>query len=266
MTPSLVDTYRRKTLRSRFLIVLSILVGFSTFIYMPIYYLLESNVIWNDSALLLVWMEVVEPVMHYAFYWCSFAFVFYAILAMGLRGSVSFLLAYAAAAFLKHALSPLAYMWVMGAIHWSSFMVTDFWPMIWSILLDWAQMALVSLLSCLFVRKYGKGKKAWGHPSTLADSYLPSKHLLDRANPIFRRAVALASIPVVLQILSRIYYDLDLILVQKYPFNGAGEILVMVSYYLTDILTAFLGAIVLMLLLNRIHRVYLRTDPKNAKE
>ncbi len=266
MAPSLVDTYRRKKLRSRFLIVLSILVGFSTFVYMPIYYLLESNVVWENSALLLIWMEVVEPVMHYAFYWCSFAFALYAILTMGLRGSASFLLSYAVAAFLKHTLTLISYMWVMGAIRWSSFMALDFWPMVWSILGDWAQMALVCFLSCLFTRKYGKGKGAWKHPSTLADSQLPTAHLIDRANPIFRRAFAIASVPVALQILSRIYYDLDLILVQKYPFGGAWGIVLMVSYYLTDILTAFVGVIVLVFLLNRIHRAYLRTDPKNAKE
>ncbi len=254
MQTDLLQEHRQKRYRRIFWIFLGACVGFYTLIYMPIYYLLSSNVLWSNSPLLLLWMEVIEPLMNYTFYWGSFGFVLYALLVSGWKRAGAFSAFYAAAAFLRYFTGLFSYMWIMGAIHWSSFMAMDFWGLVFSFLMDCAQVAIVLLAAYTIIRKLQKKDSRFRSPGAIRETYLPFVRVMDWKNPVFRLSLIAASVPAVIQILSRIYYDLDLILVRGMQISGVGEVIVMLSYYITDIATAFLGAMVLSLLLNSFYR------------
>ena len=63
--------------------------------------------------------------------------------------------------------------------------------------------------------------------------------------PMTRAAWYCAIIPATTQVLSRIYYDIQLAVSYELEIEGAGEIIVMVSYYLTDLLAIPVGFLVI---------------------
>ncbi len=261
MQNDLLEVHRQKLYRRNFLIFLGACVGFYTLIYMPIYYLLSTNIVWSDSPLLLMWMELIEPLMNYAFYWGAFAFVLYAALRDGQKRALPLAGFYAAAAFLRYFTGLFSYMWIMGAIHWSSFLATDLWGLLFSLFMDCAQMALVLLAFYLMERKLIRSRSIPAHQGTIREAYLPMTRVFDWKDPLFRLSFIAASVPAALQILSRIYYDLDLILIRGMEISGVGEVIVILSYYITDIATAFLGALILSMLLN----AFFRADEKRRE-
>ncbi len=262
MQTDLLEAHRKKLYRRNFLIFLGACVGFYTLIYMPVYYLLSTNIVWSNSPLLLLWMEVIEPLMNYAFYWGSFAFVLYAILRDGKRPALQLAALYAAAAFLRYFTGLFSYMWIMGAIHWSAFMATDFWGLLFSFFMDCVQMALLLLAFYFVEKKLIKSHSQVVRQGSIREAFLPMMRAFEWKNPLFRLSFIAAAIPTVLQILSRLYYDLDLIFVRGMEISGAGEVIVILSYYITDIATAFLGALVISVLLN----AFFRNDEKRREE
>ncbi len=257
MSLSLFDAHRQKKLRFAYLIFLISCVAFYTLIYMPLYHLMKSDEV-TFGNLLILWMELVEPLMNYTFYWGSFGFVLYSILRFGARESIAMIAFYAAAAVLRYVTGIFSYLWVMGAIHWSEFVVSDLPGIALSTLVDWSQMAAVLGLAAWVCSSIRNREPALSRVGAIAKAYLPFKKLFDLQNALFWLIAATAAVPSLIRILERIYYDLDRILIRDIEIQGAGDAIVMLTYYIVDLLTPVIGAVLLPLLLKLFHRADLR--------
>lgn len=239
MVASLFDESRYQRLRKNFLIFLISCMAFSTFIYMPVYWLLYSDVRWSDSAVLLMWNELVEPLMNYTFYLGSFAFVIHAAARFGTASAAPFCGFYGGAAFLRYVTNLFSYMWIMGAIHVSGFMTYDLPDMLFSTAIDLLQMGIAFWIA---------------HACTKKNKYVAVERITALNNPSLRAAAWISVIPACTQLLSRFYYDMQLIFTFHWKVDGMGEVLLMVSYYLTDLLAVPVGFLAMALVLRRMGR------------
>ena len=241
MPLSLFDSIRHQKMRRYFTVFLAICAGFYAMVYMPVYYLLSSNVIWVDSPLLLLWMELIAPLMNYTLYWGSFAFVIYHTFRFGfvnIKFSVSM---YALFTAIRNFSGIFSYMSVMGAIRWSEFVLNDLFGMIFSTLMDWLQMGILLLALFLILKRELKKDPSLCKIGELAHRHLPIGKRLDFSNSALLTALIISAVPALIRVLERLYYDLDLIFNLGMKIEGAGEIIVMISYYVTDLLTIPLG-------------------------
>lgn len=238
MAVSMFEQARYEKTRRNFLIFLGACIAFSSVIYMPVYWLMYSDVVWNESIPMLIWMEMVEPLMNYAFYLGSFAFVIWGAARFGTRKVRAFVALYAGAALLRYLTNVLSYMWVMGAIHFSEWAAYDFPEILFSTGIDCLQMAIV------FAACYGTLNNRKYEPVTRITAY---------ATPMLRVAWVSAVLPALTQLASRIYYDLQLVL----SFNnriGRGEVFLMILYYVIDLCAIPVGFLALSLVLRRLSR------------
>ena len=152
MSYTLLESYRYKRTMGAFIIFSSVLVAFWIAVYMPLFYWLTSDVVWQSSDLTATWELLVGPVLQYAFYFGSLSFIIYGILRFGKRG-YTFIAVYAVATTLWYFLQTLSYMWILGAIHWSEFLSSDLPVFLLSIFLDCLQMGIVVLILFLMEKK-----------------------------------------------------------------------------------------------------------------
>ncbi len=250
MSQSLFDTDRQSKMRKYFTIFLAACAGFYAILYMPIYYLLSTNIIWVNSPLLLLWMEVVAPLMNYTLYWGSFAFVIYHVCRFGFAKVHYSVAMYALFTAIRYLLGIGSYMSVMGAIHWSEFFANDLFGLLFSIFMDWLQMALLLLITYLLLKRKTKKDPMLAKDGAPSRRWIPVGRLWDLHNPVLLISFLISWVPAVIRVLERLYYDLDLILRLGMKVEGTGEVIVMVSYYVTDLLTIPLGTVVISLVIN----------------
>ena len=250
MPLSLFDSIRSQKMRRYFTVFLAICAGFYAMIYMPVYYLLSSNVIWVDSPLLLLWMELISPLMNYTLYWGSFAFVIYHAFRFGFASVRFSVFMYALFTAIRNFSGIFSYMSVMGAIRWSEFVLNDLFGMIFSTLMDWLQMGVLLLTLFLIWKREIKKDPSLYKTEESARRYMPIGKGLDFSNSALLTALIISVVPAVIRVLERLYYDLDLILNLGMKVEGAGEVIVMISYYVTDLLTIPLGCVAISLVLN----------------
>ena len=229
MASSMLDDARYNRLRRNFWIFLISCVAFSTVIYMPVYWLMYSNIRWSESTPMLIWTEMLEPVMNYIFYLGSFSFLIHGSARFGARRVAPFIGIFTIAAFLRYFTNVFSYIWIMGALHLSEWATYDLPAILFSAAVDCVQIGIAYWI-CTHVER----QKA----------YTPVARVTERS-PMTLAAWFCAIIPVTTQVLSRIYYDIQLAVSYELKIEGTWEILVMVSYYLTDLLTIPVGFVVI---------------------
>ncbi|MBQ9773468.1 MAG: hypothetical protein IJW30_02285 [Clostridia bacterium] len=245
MAEPLFEEYRYRRYRNQFIIFLIACVAFCTGIYMPFYYLLVSNVAFAESPLILVWMEIVEPLMNYVFYLGSFAYVIFGALRFGPGRGLRLMTAYIVASFLRYATNVLSYMWTMGAIRWSEFVEFELGGILFSTLIDWVQIGIMFwMIHAQIVRRRMRVEDCMPFPKILGS----------RGNRLLRLAFLVAIIPAATQVLSRAYYDFHKIVILEFQVQGWPEIILMISYYLTDLLAIPVGYMVIAWILRRLYR------------
>lgn len=229
MAASIFDTARYARLRRNFLIFLGACIAFSTVIYMPVYWLMYSDVRWHDSIPMLIWREMLEPLMNYVFYLGSFAILIHGSARFGSYKAAPFIGFFAGAALLRYLTNVFSYIWIMGALHVSEWLAYDLPDILLSMAFDCIQIGVAFWIA----HRVLNGKR-----------YQPVNRMTDRA-PMLRAAWLCAIIPVVTQVLSRFYYDLRLFFSFEMQIEGAGEMLLMISYYVTDLLAIPVGFLVI---------------------
>jgi len=239
---SLLDQMRKTRLLRQYLLFFSAVILFHSVIYYPVYLLLASDVIWKSSIVFFLWTEIAEPLSVYLFFWGSFAYMIYAGARYGTRATPPYLIAFAIGSVLRYALQNVCYILIMGLATWQH----TFAPLeiLWNVLLDLAIMAVVYLIFLLFNRETkGNGKDGLGRS-------LPLNGFFDFQNALARLSLFAAAIPSLARLITRAYYDIRLILVQGYAPSGGAEILLMITYYFSDILTAILGYLLIVMMLS----------------
>ena len=248
----LFDELCIKRIKKQFLIFAVACVTLVSVIYTPMYLLLSSNVLWRGSVLLFLLTELVEPLIDFSFYWGSFAFLIYAYLRFGKKQIKDFLIIYAVAVMARYFVTMLVGYILMSFPDAKTFWGEEFLSVLFSIGMDALQMLGVLLLTEFFCRRsWLQGSISStnsGSEKTIADCF-PIEGLFRFQNPLARLCFFSALIPTGLKILSRIYFD---IFFWGLP-TDAAEWLLLITYYIGDIATLFIGYFVLLYLLQMFH-------------
>ena len=252
MENALFDRARLKRLKRQFLIFLIACVVFIAAVYTPVYLLLSSNVLWRNSIFLLLWMELLEPLMNFVFYWGSFAFLVYMYLRFGKKQIKPFVLIYAVAVTARYFITLIVNFLLMAFPGWDVLLGEELPSALFTIVMDGLQMLGVLLIAEYCCRRplmssktYQKGAEG---EEMMADLF-PIKTLFNLKDPLSRLCFFAALIPAGIKLLSRLYYD---IFFWGLP-TDAGEWILVATYYVGDVATLFIGYFVLLYLLQTLY-------------
>ncbi len=244
----LFDELCIKRVKKHFSIFAIICVVFLSFIYTPVYLLLSSNVVWRGSVLLFLLTELIEPLIDFAFYWGSFAFLIYIYLRFGKKQIKDYAIIYAVAVVARYLFTMLAGYILMSFPDAKTFWGEEFLSALFSIGMDALQMLGVLLLTEFCCRRplmqtkmYSKGSDG---EEMLADCF-PIEGLFNLKKPLSKLCFFSALIPAGLKLLSRLYFD---IFFWGLP-TDAAEWILMVTYYIGDAASFAIGYLVLLYLL-----------------
>jgi len=252
MEISLFDCMRKKSLHKKYLLLLAAIVIFYSLVYYPVYLYLNSDVVWNGSLLRLLWMEILEPLVNYLFFWGSFAFILYSAARYSLKGSAPILIYYAIGSVLRYLLQNVAFIVVMGLNAWESeFYVSD---LLINIVMDLLIMGAATLLIVLWKRKkvpdsIFKSKNDF----CIAEENFRFSRFFDFKNILLRTAFLMAIFPSAVRLLLRAWYDINLIVIRGIPVTDAGEVLLMITYYLTDCAGILVGYLIMFMILSALY-------------
>ncbi len=239
---SLLDQMRKARLLRRYLLFFSAVVLFHSVIYYPVYLFLASDVVWKNSIVFFLWTEIAEPLSVYLFFWGSFAYLIYAGIRFSSRSTIPYLVTYTVGAVLRYALQNVCFIFMMGLPSWQrSFSLVE---ILWNILLDLLIMGIVYGLFLLLWRRLKQEGKS---PIEIC---FPLGGFFDFKNVLIKVAFAAASVPCVARLVTRAYYDLRTIVFEGFAPSGAAEIFLMITYYVTDVLTALLGYLIIFMMLS----------------
>ncbi len=237
MELSMFDRSRLRVLLRRFTVWGAVLILLQGAVCNPLYLYLSSDIMWRGT----VWVQGLELLMtllNYLFYWVSSATVIFAAVRFSRSAALRFVGVYAVLAVLHYPISSVCGYAVMGFPRASEFVSGQLGGLLFSTVMDLVQMGLL-LLSFRFL---GREK--------LYAVCLPFSRLLPKGNPVQGAALLGGVIPAAIRFLFRMYYD---IFFYGAPM-GAGDLLVMLVYYLSDLFCILLGYFAILLLLNRFAR------------
>lgn len=242
---SLFDQMQRTRRLRQYILFLSAVVLFHSVVYYPVYLFLASDVAWKSSIVFFLWTEIAEPLSVYLFFWGSFAYLLYAGIRFSPHSAIPYLVAYGAGSVLRYALQNVCFIFMMGLPSWQrSFSLP---AVLWNILLDFLIMGVVYFFFLLLMRKLrGDGKPA-------IEVCFPLEGFFNFGNVLAKVAVAAAVIPSAARLATRVYYDIRTIAFEGRAPSGAPEIFLMITYYVTDILTALLGYLIIFMMLSSFH-------------
>ena len=229
------DEPRSKVERLAYILICSI-AAFYALICTPVYILASTNILLKNSIFPTIW-DVVQTFIHFAFYWCFFAFLIFCGSVKHSKISIHRLaILYALCAFGRYFISLLiAYFMTAGTTGWDSFWL-DFPQMLLEVLGDW----VIGGLAVLWYKLWLAGKSC----------SLPEDSLFDIRNPVLKCIACSAAVPSFFSVISRIIYDV---------FFGAPQnktdLIVMIVYYATDVISALAGYLIVFLLLTKISKV-----------
>lgn len=238
----------QKQLKKAYLIFAICCVALLSVVYTPIYLLLYSNVIWQNSVVLFLWTELVKPLVDFAFYWGSFAFLIYIFLRFGKVQTKFFVIIYAVAAVARYFLTTLVSYLLMSFPGWDTIWEEELPMMLFSSVMDCLQVVGILLLTEFCCRRplmrrnaYLKGE---AEKKMFADCF-PIEGLFDWKKPLPKLCLLASLIPAGLKILSRLYYDLFF---WGMP-QDITDLLLVITYYVSDIAALLIGYFVLLYVL-----------------
>lgn len=244
MQALLFDQLLSKRLKKRFFIFSIVCVAVISALYTPVYLLLSSNVMWRNSILLLLWTEILGPLMNYAFYWGSFAFLIYIYLRYSKDGIKPFLVVYGGAVVARYLVTMLVTFAIMAFPGWDTLWSQEIPGVLFSVVMDCLQMLGVLLL-CEFCayRPLSRENPQFCelNRGDLMVQIFPVTALLDFKRPLQKLCALTALIPAGLQFLSRIYYD---VFFYGLP-QDLAEWLLLLTYYIGDVAALVIGYFVL---------------------
>ncbi len=236
---------------TRFAVFIFALTLFYAAVCTPLFLFFSSNILFDGSVLPLLW-DVLMGACNYLFYWGSFAFLLFLGARYSLGQCRAFFMIYAGAVLFRYTANLLAGYIVMGLPTWSTFASSDLPYLLFDIAMDLVLMAIAAVIFHSIVDKTPLRIAAEGDmmqtevtECSRVRLWCNSQGLYDKNNALHRTAVWYGVIPAAVQMLSRIIYDIS----YGAPTSGI-DLMWMIVYYVSDILCAFIGYLVILLLLN----------------
>ena len=245
MELSLFESCRKKKMLVQFGIWLSVISVFYAAVCTPLYHSINSNVLLRGTVYPLL-LDFAMQFLNYLFYWCSFAYVLYALLRFELKKSYSFLVIYAVVVLLRYFVNFAVggYMTAFPAV--DVFLSNELPYLLFEIGMDLFWMLVVVLILRAVHQKQPYAMRTKRGAMLLSN--LPFSKLFHLQNPVQRAALWAALIPAAVQLASRIFFDLS----WGAP-AGFTDLLWMIIYYVLDIVYALIGFFVIVLWINRFY-------------
>ena len=244
-------TAKKRLLR---ILIVSCITLFSLycFILAPLYTYLSSDVLFMDTIIPTL-LDFVIGLVDILAYTVCFATVIYSIYLFSLKASKGFIITVAIAIFLKYTANFFMTLILDGAIEIndiSSVFIYYVLDMIWLTVIT---LATNKILRGYYERRASVGKAAANLSIKLGDEYevFPFKKLIDKNNPLHRSALVMAILMGTVHMLTRIIYDLFIGL----P-TSLADALWMVTYYLSDIVSAFIMYVIALFLFMKYNDKY----------
>ena len=235
---SLQSTQKKKTLKGYWITILA-LTFFYAVICVPISIVTQTNAVVIDSMLPVIW-ETLMQILNYVFYWISFAYLMYFIFSFGIGECKDFFVAYGLTVCLRYGLNQFVTSSLYGFPSVDEFVSNSLGEMVFFIIMDIIQMAIAVWIAYLLARH-----------GLVLKHFMPFKKLFDFGNPLIKTAFKLALIPAVIMLLQRSIYDLGYVMALPEGVAVTVGILGILAFYLLDLLCAFIGHFVILLLLNK---------------
>jgi hypothetical protein len=233
----LFESSRQQLLQKKLTARLLILSLVYSAVLMPLLNLVNSNVLYSATILSPV-LDLVLLVCNYFIYWMAFAYLLYGIARFGLSACKGMAWIFVGVSFLRPALGFLMTYW-MGLDALDLLDLRDF-------LVSGAVDCLQLVLAIAIVNRTDKNLVA-KHKLIV---HMPLAGLFVRQNPVVPVIVKLAAVPAALYMATRVIYDLTAVFVSA-P-ETMWEYLWMFMGYFSDRLFAFVGYMIIVLLLNSI--------------
>ena len=246
---SIFDQGRQKKTLHSYVWQISLLAFLYSVVCTPLEIWINSDITVIQTVIPLLW-DTVMSVMHYLFYWLSFAYLLWAVGRFTLRQSKGILATYAIVASARYVISMLAGYVVNGFPTATEFFEEVLLYLLLDIFLDLLFMGLAVWIAYEILDKPWKGMTP---PASLEKlpvcRWMPFASMFSFSNGMQRANLLMAAIPAVTQIVYRAIYDIAFYGVAR----DLADLLWMISYYLADVLSIFIGYFVILLLLNRFY-------------
>ncbi len=223
----------KKSLKG-YLISIVVLSAVYSVLCTPLNLILTSDILMMQTVWPLL-LDLVMSVLNFLFFWVSFAYLIHGIVRTGLKTSAPLLVSYACLSVGRYLLSMLASFVILGFPEGDVFFSLYFSELVFYVIMDLLQAALAVLILWKLTKKSG----SW-------EELMPAAKIFDKHNAVQLSALLVSAIPAAVSLLSRLFYDIN------YGAPASGQDLVwMVVYYLSDLLSLLAGYLVMLLLLNR---------------
>ncbi len=231
------QTQKKKLTRNAALLLFGIALFYAA-VCTPLYQILVSDVLWSETPLPLL-LDLVMTLANYAFYWIAFAYTAYLICRFGLREAVPMIAVYAGTTVFLYSANLLAG-YLIGFSAWEDFVGDELPYLLLNIFFNLVLMSLAVLFAALYERKQNAEK-------TKLTDVLPFSSLFSFEKGMPRLSWLIACVPAAAQLLSRIRYDIS----YGAP-RGWLDLLWMVVYYCSDLLSVLLGYLATVWIWNHI--------------
>ena len=211
------------------------LAALYAFVCTPVYYVANSNVLLQDSVFTFAW-DFVNDTVQYLYYWVAFSFVIFFAAKYAFR-SIGKLLAVFAGCSVSRYFFGLIIVFMIDK-DWDLFGY-EMKQVLEVVLGDLLMMGIAVLLVYLIISKKTQTK-------ALSESF-QSASVLQIRYPLMGGMLAVAFIPALMRIASRIWFDLFLGAPQ-----GNSDLVSMIVYYVGDVLCAVIGYLVIFLIVSQL--------------
>lgn len=247
------DAARKKRITSEYAILIFALSAIYAVVLTPLFSWTSSDILIRNTGVSILFETLLE-VFNYLFYWVTFAYFLWMTARFSQKENYPLMGICAAAILFRYGTALLGDYLLNGFPEGEAFLEDVLPYLLTDIFLD-ALIFGVAILLIYFVFDAPTRPKRHGDRSlhTPLSAYLPFSRVFAFGNPLLRVSLAVAALPSVLQIVYRLIYDITFF----GPPRDLIDLLWIVTYYLLDVITAFIGFFVLILLLNR---AYLREE------
>lgn len=240
MERSTTEQNPRKQALTAYLITAGVLILLYAAVCTPIYLRVANDVLLSESVIPIL-LDLVMTVCNYLIYWVSFAFLIVSVYRDSARGVILPSLCFLGITLLRYCANLFPGYLTDGFPTAAYFFDNTFPYLLADVGMDLALFGIVLLIVLLLGRKDAAGAS---FPRKLSDA-LPFARTLSLASTLQKQAFFAAAVPSLLQLCFRVRYDV----LYGAPRN-LPDLVLMIAYYLSDLLFLLLGFLAILAILN----------------
>ena len=233
---SLINDAIRKRYIKRLFVLLFGIALFYAVVCTPVSIIVSSDILLSETAWPLV-VDLVLWVFNYLYFWIAFAFLLYFAVCFGKSAYSAVVGMYLGATVFRYTANLVSGFYQIGFPR-SSVFVSKYLPyFIIDIFMDAVQFSIAFLVVHFCTEKI-----------VVLSRNLPITKLIDRRNVVAKAAFWLAAIPALIQLGSRVIYDIDF----GAP-RGLSDLLWMIFSYWSDCMGLVIGYFVILLIVKHLY-------------